>query len=407
MHQPSLNRTISWPLLTLYGLGTILGAGIYVLVGEIAGVAGMLAPLSFVVAAVLAALTGLSFAELTSRYPEAAGEAAFVQEGLGRPWLATAVGVAIVFTGVVSSAAIASGFPGYLDRFVQIPHPVASALLVALVGAIAARGIREAVWTAAAITVLEVLGLGLVLVVAGGALADLPARAHELIPADGPGAVGMLLGGFMAFYAYIGFEDLENNAEEVIDPSRAVPRAIVLSLIVATVLYVLVATVCVLTLPPAELAASPAPLAVVFERATGRPPTLISAISVVAVSNGALTQIVMAARVLYGLSRRGLLPEALGRVHPRTRTPLLATAAVTAVVMVLAILFDVGVLAQVTSFVILGVFGLVNLALWRIHGRGPAPEGTFVVPRALPPLGVLGVVAFLAFRVAELVGLLG
>ena len=135
-------------------------------------------------------------------------------------WLAGAVGVAIAITGVVSAAAIASGFPGYLDTFVELPHALSSALLVLVLGAIAARGIREAVWTAAAITLLELVGLLMVLAVAGGSLAELPARLPEMVPTDTAGVSGLMVGGFMAFYAYVGFEDIQNNAEEVIDERR-------------------------------------------------------------------------------------------------------------------------------------------------------------------------------------------
>ncbi len=302
-----LERALSLPLLTLYGLGTILGAGIYVLVGKVAGYAGLHAPVAFLVAAGLAALTGFFYAELAARHPKSAGEAEYVQEGLRRRALSVLVGFLIVFTGLVSAATIANGFVGYLHVFVPVPSGLAVALLVLALGALAAWGIRESVWAATVITLVEIFGLVFILAVAGGqGLAALPARWPELLPPwEAAAWHGILLGGFLAFYAFIGFEDMVNVAEEVKDPQRVLPKAILWSIALATLLYLAVALLAVLALPPPALAASGAPLALLYERATGEPPTLISAISLFAVVNGALIQIVMSARVLYGMSREG------------------------------------------------------------------------------------------------------
>jgi len=398
-----LKRTLGLPAITLYGLGTILGAGIYVVVGEVAGHAGMGAPLSFLLAAFVAGLTGLSFGELVARHPESAGEAAYVQAAFGMPALSAVVGLLITLTGVVSAAAIANGFTGYLRVFVEVPDGVGIVGLLLLLGALAAWGIEESVAVAAVLTLLEVAGLLLVLFVASGSLGTLPARLPELVP-TAETLPGVGFGAFLAFYAFVGFEDMVNEAEEVRDPGRTLPLAILGALVAATALYAVVALVCVLALTPAELAASDRPLALVYERSTGRSPLLISGISLFAVANGALVQIVMGSRVLYGLAKRGWLPGALAQVNGRTQTPLLATAVVTAAVLVLALLFDLSALAQVTSAVILGVFALVNLALWRIKRDGSRSPGPWTLPRWLPLATAALIVSFLAFRLWSFVG---
>lgn len=400
-----LKRALSLAHLTFYGLGTILGAGIYVLVSKVAGLAGLYAPIAFLVAAVLAALTGMSYAELSARYPKSAGEPVYVQQGLGWRPLSVLVGWLIILTGVVSAATIANGFVGYLHVFMAAPDGLVIALLVILLGALAAWGISESVMAASLITLVEIGGLILVLFVAGGSLGDLPARLPELTPPlDGAAWHGILLGAFLAFYAFIGFEDMVNVAEEVKDPARALPLAIIIAIVISTILYLLVSLVAVLALPPAELAQSRAPLALIWERATGSAPTLISLISLFAVVNGALIQIIMAARVLYGMSREGWLHDVFGRVHPVTQTPLLSTALVTLVVLVLALWLPLVTLAKATSFVIMVVFALINLSLVRIKRRDPRPAGIRVYPAWIPLAGFLTATAFVLFQAYQLTG---
>jgi APA family basic amino acid/polyamine antiporter len=398
-----LKRSLSLPLLTFYGLGTIIGAGIYVLVAKVAGHAGLYAPLAFLLAAALAAFTGLSYAELSARFPKSAGEAVYVQQGLGRQSLSMLVGLLIVTTGVVSAATVANGFVGYLHVFVPIPDALAITLLALALGTLAVWGIEESVMAATLITLVEIGGLLFIVVVGGQSLATLPARLPELVPpADARVWQGILLGAFLAFYAFIGFEDMVNVAEEVRDPTRVLPRAILLALGGSTVLYLLVALVAVLALPPVELAASSAPLADIYLRTTGKPPTVISLISMFAIVNGALIQIVMASRVLYGMSRERWLPAWLGRVHPRTRTPLWATVLVTLVILALALWLPLETLARATSLVILVVFALVNLALLRIKRRDPHPAGIGTYPAWVPLAGAVSSGGFALYQLTEL-----
>lgn len=370
--QPQLKRSLSLTLMVFYGLGTILGAGIYVLVGKVAGHGGLFAPIAFMVAAVVATFTGLSYAELATRFPRSAGAALYVQQGLGRVWLSVLAGFLIILTGIVSAATLANGFVGYLQVFTALPDGLIITVLILGLGLIAAWGISESVMVAAVITVVEIAGLLLILGVAGESLSSLPQRLPSLLPPlELQAWQGILLGAFLAFYAFIGFEDMVNVAEEVKDPQRTLPRAILISLGLATLLYILVALIAVLALPLNELTQTRVPLALIYERATGGAPWLISLISLLAVVNGTLIQIIMGSRLLYGMSREGWLPAAFGQVHARTRTPLLATAVVTAAVLILALWLPLVTLAKATSYIILVLFALIQFALWRIKRRAP------------------------------------
>jgi APA family basic amino acid/polyamine antiporter len=401
--RPGLRRSLSLSWLTLYGLGTTIGAGIYALSGEVARSAGMQAPLAFVGASLLAAFSAASFAELGSRFPRSAGEAVYVREGFGRRGPATAVGLLVVLAGSVSAATLADAFAGYAAELVRIPGALAVLLLVASLGGLAGWGIRESVAATALLTLVEVGGL--LLVVAAGAdraVAELPARWRELaLPSGAAAWTGVGTGALLAFYAFLGFEDMVNVAEEVRSVRRTLPLAIALTLLLTTALYVLLESIAVLAVPPAQLAESSAPLVLVYERSGGRWPAVIGMIGVLAMLNGALVQIIMASRVLYGLAGERGVPGWLGRVHPRTRTPLFATASVAAVVLVLALLFPLRSLAETTSAITLLVFATVNGSLLRIHRR-PAPPGAFVCPRWVPLAGLVVSLGFLVLRATAL-----
>lgn len=391
-----LRRRLGLLLLVLYGLGTTIGAGIFVLVGKVAGHAGMWAPVSFLVAALLAGFTAFSFAELVGRHPKSAGEAIYVREGFASETLGLVIGLMVAVSGIVSAATIVNGAVGYLQQFVAVPAPLALVGLVLLLAALCAWGIGESVTAAAVFTVLEIGALVLVIWSASGSLATFPSRLDELLPPlEGMAWIGILAGAMLAFYAFLGFEDLVNVAEETRDVVRNMPAAIFLTLGITAVLYGLVALAAVLTVPPPELAASEAPLALIYQRGGGEP-RLIGGIAVFAVLNGALIQMIMGSRVLFGLADQGWLPRALAWVHPRTQTPLVVTGVVAAVVLALAMFFPLERLAEVTSTIVLLVFVMVNLSLVLIRRRGtPAPAGVRTWPVWIPATGAVVSIAFL------------
>lgn len=386
----ALRRVLSLPLITFYGLGTILGAGIYVLIGKVAGLAGLYAPIAFLIAAAIAALTGFAYAELGSRYPLSGGEAVYAEEGLGYRKLSIFVGLLTAAAGLVSAATIVHGFVGYVNVFIAVPAIPVIVSIVLVLGLLAAWGILESAWAAAIATVVEIAGLVLVIAVAAPSFATLPARWPELLPPfDTLAWSGIMLGAFLAFYAFIGFEDMVNVAEEVRDPERNLPKAILLALAISTTLYFLVALAAVLALPPEQLAAHGAPLALIVEQYGGHSPRLISAISLFAVINGALIQIIMAARMLYGMSAAGWIPAIFARVSTSTGTPVFSTAVATCCVLLLALALPLVTLARATSTVVLVIFILINLALIRIKRREPAPAGARVYASWIPWGGLL------------------
>lgn len=398
-----LNRSLSLPLLTFYGIGTILGAGIYVLIGKVAGYAGMYALLSFLLASILAGFSAFSYAELSVRFPRSAGEAIYIEQGFHRQWLSTLVGLMIVLMGSVSTATLLHGFVGYLDVFVDWPETgVIIGIVVAMVS-IVVWGIGQSVMIAALMTIVEIAGLIIILWVARDAFTLIPLRGQELLPAlKAEVWVGIMLGTFVAFYAFIGFEDIVNIAEEVKSPQRNLPRAIIIALLVTTLFYILIALVSTLMIPPQALASSDAPLAMLYQLLTGTTPTTIAIISLVSILNGALIQIIMASRILYGMGRQGWLPGQFAYVHKMTRTPVIATLLVGGMIMLFALLLPLLSLAKLTSFITLSVFALINLALWRIKCRGDNVTG-FTVPLWVPVIGFFSTLLFLLFQLNHLI----
>lgn len=395
----SLKRALSLPLLTFYGLGTILGAGIYVLIGEVAANAGVHTPLAFVLAALLAGFSAFSYAELSARYPLSAGEAIYTERAFGKTGLAVVVGWMIVTIGMVSTATLVNGFVGYLHVLLPLPGWLIITILVVSLSALAIWGISQSAWVAAVTTLVEMGGLLLVLWV-GWPVADISTALGQMLKPeiDFITLTGIIGGAFIAFYAFIGFEDIVNVAEEVRDPQRTLPRAVLLALGIATLLYMLVSLVAIAVLPAQQLAASEAPLSSVYRQATGEVPVFITLVGLSAVINGALVQIVMASRVIYGMASQGWIPAGLAAVNPATQTPVRSTLAVTAVILVLALWLPLVTLAEITSLITLIVFALVNLSLWRIKRVDPSPAGVRVYPGWLPVAGFIFSSLFALFQ---------
>ena len=387
-----LKRRIGLGLLTAYGVGVMIGAGIYVLVGAVAAQAGVWAPLSFLIAGLIAAPTALSYAEFSTRLPEAAGEAAYVGQGLKSQALALLVGLAIVAAGTISAGAVLRGGVGYLTQVLPVGTVAAVVALGVVLTAVAVLGVLESLALAALFTVIEVGGL--VLVIWAGASA---APSADIL-APGPLALaGVGVGAVLAFFAFIGFEDIVNMAEEVERPQRNLPRAILISLVITSALYAAVTWAAVRAVPLADLAASDSPLVLVWRASGQGDGHFLSAIAVFAALNGVLAQIVMAARVLFGLGRRTAALAIFHQAHPRFGTPVLATVLVGVLVTLASALVPLITLAGLTSSILLAVFVLVNLAL--ILQKRRAPVADFRVPMAVPVLGVIVSVAALVLSV--------
>ena len=392
-----LKRSLGPVSLTLYGVGVTLGAGIYVLIGETAGLAGSLTPVAFLIALFAALMTSLSFAELGGRYPMSAGEAVYVQEAFGLNWLSQLVGATVVFTGLFSSATVMQGFSGYAMTLFGAPQWVMIVIAAIVLTGLALWGVKESVWSASLITILEVGGLLVVIALAA------PKAISDPAPFVAAAPMGVLVAASVAFFAFIGFEDIVNMSEEVKEPGRNVPRAILATMVIAGAIYMAIAFVAIRVVPPAELAASPDPMAELLRRAGHPGDEAISGIAIVAILNGALVNMLMAARVLYGMAKKGLAPAILGRVNKARQTPHVATFLVAGIVLVLALVFPLSGLARTTSFLTLCVFVLVNLALIFLRRKHQA---LFDVPIFRAPVWTpyLGVLAAGALAVSAVLG---
>lgn len=390
----ALKRRIGPGLLTAYGVGIMVGAGIYVLTGAAAGAAGIWAPLSFLLAALVAIPTALSFSELSARIPEAAGDSSYVEVGLRRHGLAVAVGAVNVIAGTVAAAAVLRGGVGYLTSIVDIPFVWGVLGLGAAMTLIALVGVLESLAFAALMTVIEVIGLTLVI---GAGFMAVPVAEWSTPPA--PEWSGVAAATIFAFFAFIGFDDMVNMAEEARAPERNMPRAILGALAITGLLYMLVSLAAVRAVPREVLGLSERPLALVWEAGMGTSSAFLAAIAVAAALNGVLAQIVMAARVLFGLGKRSPGLSVFRHAHKRFGTPVLGTLVIGAAVTASALTLPVAVLAEITTQALLIVFIIVNAALIGLKRR--APDGPFVVPIAVPVLGIVTCVATFA---ASLIG---
>lgn len=404
--QPRLERRLGLAATTFSGIGIILGAGIYVLVGEASGEAGSAVWMAFAVAAALAAGTGLSFAELSSMFPEAGASSVYAREAFG-PHVGFVTGWMDITVSVIGAAAVAIGFGGYLgDLFVGEATPIAVFVLLAC-GLIVYAGVRETVTLAVIFALLEAAGL---ILVAAVGLPDL--GSIDLL--DAKGAAGSILAATaIVFFAYEGFEEIATLAEETRNPTRNIPLAIIIAVIVTSVLYVLVSAVAVSVVPWEQLADSDAPLADVVEAAThDRLADLLSTIALFATFNTVLLLVATGARLVYGMSARRLLPAALGRVSATRGTPWVATIVVTAVALAFALTGDIGFVAQVTNFAVFVLFVSVNASVIRLRFTQPERHRAFRLPGAirgvpvLPAVAGIGTLALAAFmdRDATLLG---
>ena len=391
-----LKRGITGPLLFLFILGDVLGAGVYVSIGEVGGIVGGPVWLALLTALVLALLTAASYAELVTKYPRAGGAAVFAQHAYRRPLVSFVVGWCMLAAGVVSVAALALGFAGtYLPAFVDAPAAPAAVALLAVVALVNLRGIKESLGANVVMTVVEVSGLLLVIALAALVLGrgdgDL-AQAAQFKGGVAP-VSATLAAALLAFYSFVGFETSANVAEEVRDVRRVYPRALFGALLVAGLVYVLVALSAAAVLSADTLGAGGSSLLdVVAASGAGVPDWLFGAIALVAIANGALLTSIMASRLTFGMAEQGLLPAVLGRVLPRRRTPWVAILVTTAVSMALALLGGTSedgfaTLASTVVLLLLVVFTSTNLAVLVLR-RDRVGREHYRAPTALPVLAL-------------------
>jgi len=390
--EAGLKRSITRPMLIFFILGDILGGGIYALVGEVGAEVGGAIWTAFTLALILALFTAGSYVELVTKIPHAGGAALYAQNAFRAPFLSFMVAFAVIASGITSASTLARAFGGdYFAVFVSAPIVLVALVFIVIVAIINFIGISESVRLNVAFTIIELLGLLLIVVIGVVALTSgegEPGRALEFTPGSSV-PLAILAGGALAFYALIGFEDSVNVAEETQNPRRDYPLALFGGLIVAGIIYFLVSFTASMVVETDVLAGSDGPLLEVVKAGPlAMDVRIFSAIALFAVANGALINMIMASRLLYGMGRERIVPKVFNTVHPSRQTPLVAIVFTTIVAMILISTGDLGTLADMTVTLLLLVFIVVNVSVLVLR-RQPVEHDHFRVPTALPVIGAV------------------
>ncbi|MFB9706564.1 MULTISPECIES: APC family permease [Streptosporangium] len=391
-----MKRVIGRKVLLMFVVGDILGAGIYALVGKVAGYVGGALWLPFLVAFVLAALTATAYAELVGKYPRAAGAALYANKAFGVPFVTFMVAFAVLMSGITSASAAARAFGGnYLGEFVTLPAVVGALIFLGLVTLVNFAGISESVRVNVVLTIIEAFGLLVIVAIGIYALVSgegEPARAVQFHPVNGA-FLGVLGGTALAFYSLLGFEDSVNLAEECRDPQRDFPRALFGGITVAALIYMAVAFTATMLVDTRTLTESTGPLLEVVKVAgLAFPPKLFALIALLAVGNTALINMLMASRLVYGMAREGIVPGVFATVHHRRSTPWVAILFTVGIAVALVITGDVSGLADTTVLLLLCVFALVNVAVLVLR-KDRVEHGHYRAPSWMPVLGAVVCVA--------------
>lgn len=409
MIETKLKRCLSlWEIVT-YGVGLILGAGIYVLIGSAAGIAGNMLWLSFVCAAIAAGFTAFSYAELAALFPRASAEYVYTRQTFGYEGLAWVVGFIGITLGFTTASAVAIGFGRYVTRFISIDIVLAALALIVLASWLSYRGIKQSARFNALATAIEIGGLLMVILVGGYFIVKGDAHLANLFspPVDSSSIASQYLpivsAGALIFFAYMGFEDIANIAEEAKQPSKILPKAFIYSLIISTVIYILVAVVSVSIVPFQELAQAAQPLSLVMEKLVGTTASdIVAAIALFATANTVLITLIVAARMLYGMADQGSLPALLGMVHKTRRTPWIAVIVVAVVTTSFLFFEHVEILASISDvgvFILFFVVNICNIALRFTQPDLSRPWRTPINIGSFPVLSAFGAISCLGMLV--------
>lgn len=393
----ALRRSLSLPQLIFYGVGSMIGAGIYSVIGAAAGEAGQFLWISFALAAVAAFLTVLSYAELVSGLPKTGAEYQFLKAAFPeRPAFAFMAGYLIAINAAATSATVSLAFGGYLAVFFPAPQiPTALGLLV-LCTAVNILGIKQSAWFGIALVCVEVAGL--LLMIGAGVVAGEPSRSFAAMP-RWQETGGIFTATALIFFVYIGFEDVANLAEETKEPKRNVPRALLLSVIITSIIYLLVAIAVIGISDANDLGESDSPLTLAGSAAAPWIGTALAISALFATASTALISLVSISRLLFGMARDGDMPRPLAVTLPARKTPWVAALALFGVACLLLPLGEVRIVASVSSFGVLLVFAAVQAATIRLRFTQPDAPRAFTVPLAIgrvPILPAVGIAIVLA-----------
>lgn len=386
-----LKRTLGLLETTFYGVGVILGAGVYALIGKAAGLAGNAVWAAFAIGAFIAAFTGLSYAELASMFPKSGGEYIYVEKAFKQK-LAFLVGWLITVGGVVAAATISLGFAGYLSVLFQTPIIATAVILIFLLSLLNLWGIRQSAIANIIGTLVETGGL--ILIIAFG-LKYIGAVDYTALPPLG--FTGLLSATALIFFAFLGFEDIVRLSEETKNPRRIIPKALILSLVISTILYIAVAIAAVSIVGWEALSLSSAPLALVAQTAFGQKAFLVlSIIALFATFNTVLVTLIATSRMIYGMAENHGLPKILGKVHKKFQTPWIAILITALASAAFVLIGKIEIVAALTDFALFTTFALVNLSLlWLRHKKPNAARGF----RTWMPLAAFGAVSSFAMLI--------
>ena len=395
-----LKRRMGLFQLTMYGVGLILGAGIYVLIGEAVGFAGDSVWIAFVLGSIVALFAGLSYAELSSLFPKAAAEYVFIKNAFKNNFFAFVIGWLTAITSIITAATVALGFGGYFAEFFKVPIIISAIGLLGILSLVNFIGIRESAWTNTIFTIIEAGGLILIIIIGFTVLNPEPVNYT-----DSPsGFTGIAIAFVLIFFAFIGFEDMANVAEEVKNPRKTLPRAIILSVLISGILYILVSLAVVRVVNWEELATSSAPMAMVAERGLGSEAHIIlSSIALFAITNTVLITLIAGSRIFYGMAREKVFPSILEKIHFKTKTPWVAVLVILITSIGFTFIGDIVIVANITVFAIVVTFASVNMAVIVLRYTEPDIERKFKVPLNIGkfpilPLFGLGISVYMALQ---------
>lgn len=393
-----LKRVLGLFEITLSGIGIILGAGIYALIGEAAGLAGNAVWISFAISALVALLTGMSYAELSSMFPKASAEYEYTAQAFSRR-SGFVIGWLIIFSGVIGAATVALGFAGYFQSLVGAPLIPSALVLVIALCAIALAGIKQSAQVAMILTIIEAFGLIFVIILG---IPHLGSVDYLEMPF---GVSGIFQASALIFFAFIGFEEMVKLSEEAKDPEKNIPRALIMAISVSIILYIMVALCAVSVLGWQGLSQSAAPFAEIAYAALGQSASIvISVVALFATTNTVLLMLLASSRIIYGMAKSSSLPRMLAQVHPKTGTPWAAIILSMVLSMAFVLLEDIAFVANVNNFTVFLTFIVINAALIVLRYKNPEKTRPFQVPISLsrmPLLPVLGI-AINAFMLLQL-----
>jgi len=383
-----LKRVLGLFEVTLSGIGIILGAGIYALIGEAAGLAGNAVWISFAISALVALLTGMSYAELSSMFPKASAEYEYTAQAFSRR-LGFVIGWMIIFSGVIGAATVALGFAGYFRSLMGAPLVPSALFLLISLCAIALAGIKQSAQVAVILTIIEASGLVFVIILG---IPHLGSVNYLEMPF---GVSGIFQASALIFFAFIGFEEMVKLSEEAKDPEKNIPRALIMAISVSIVLYIMVALCAVSVLGWQKLSQSSAPFAEIAYAALGQSASIaISVMALFATTNTVLLMLLASSRIIYGMAESSSLPRMLSQVHPKTGTPWAAIILSVVLSMAFVLLEDIAFVANVNNFTVFQTFIVINAALIVLRYKNPEKARPFHVPISLgrmPLLPFLGI----------------